>query len=65
MKLCKLGVENTNDLGKRIVWLACLAERLRCIVNLLNHLCEILVELVEAVLKLLGKLVTMGSLVVS
>lgn len=65
MKLCKLGVENTNDLGKRIVWLACLAERLRGIVNLLNHLCEILVELVEAVLKLLGKLVTMGSLVVS
>jgi hypothetical protein len=41
----------------RIVGLASLAERLRCAVDLLDHLGEILVQFVEAILKLLGQLV--------
>lgn len=41
----------------RIVGLAGPAQCLGCGVDLLNHLCEILVELIEAVLQLLGELV--------
>jgi hypothetical protein len=42
----------------RVIGLARLAEGLRCVVDFFNHLSEILVELVEPVLELLGKLVS-------
>jgi hypothetical protein len=58
LELRKLSVENANDLGERVIGLAGLAERLRCAVDLLDHLSEVFVELVEAVLEFLGELVT-------
>lgn len=44
----------------RIVGLAGLAEGLGCAVDFLDHLCEVLVQLVEAVLEFLGELVSIS-----
>jgi len=63
LELGKLCVEDADDLGQRIIGLAGLAESLRSVVDFLNHLRKVLVKLIEAVLKLLGKLVAMWLLV--
>lgn len=53
-----------EDSTYRIVWLAGLAECLGCGVDLFDHLCEVLVQLVEAILQLLGELVSPLTLLV-
>lgn len=59
---------STNEAGLkgiktyRIIRLASLAEGLRCGVDFLDHLSEVLVQLVEPVLQLLGKLVSAPQL---
>jgi hypothetical protein len=58
LELRKLAVKHTDHLRQGIVGLAGLAECLRCGVDLLDHLSEILVELVEAVLEFFSELVT-------
>lgn len=53
----KCNVRRGDEVTYWVIWLAGLAERLGCGIDLLDHLGEVLVELVEPVLQLLGEFV--------